>query len=99
MIVPVSQLSHRCLISSVQRSFFTGTGLDRCGLRHRDLIDHQTDTTFRDNVGDGVSQLDVDLDAITLDAEHGEDVHDRVGTPRNNGPPLDTLDEITNMWI
>mmetsp|Transcript_53293 Transcript_53293/g.60650 ORF Transcript_53293/g.60650 Transcript_53293/m.60650 type:complete len:219 (-) Transcript_53293:354-1010(-) len=99
MIVPVSPLSHRYLISSVQRSFFTGTSLDGGRLGHRDLINHETDTTFRDDIRDGVSELDVDLDRVTLDAEHGEDVDDGVGTPRNDGPPLNTLDKVTDMRI
>merc|ERR1719491_840704 len=98
MIAPVSQLSNY-LVGSVQWRFFTGPDLDGGGLGHRDLINHQTHTTFRDDIRDGVSELDVDLDRITLDAEHGEDVHDRISTPRNDGPPLDTLDQITDMRI
>merc|ERR1712161_154751 len=102
MIAPVSQSVNTFinnLIGSVQRCFFTGPDLDRGSLGHGDLINHETDTTLGNNVGDGVSQLDVDLDRITLNAEHREDIDDGVGTPRNDGPPLDTLDEITNMWI
>merc|ERR1712161_70629 len=87
------------LIRSVQRCLFTGTDLDGGSLGHGDLINHETNTTLGNNIRDTVSQLDVDLDRITLNAEHGEDVHDGVGTPRNNGPPLDTLDKITDMWI
>merc|ERR1712238_644660 len=87
-------------ISSLQQgSFLTGTLLHGRCLRHTDLINHETDPTLRDDIRDGVSQLDVNLDGIPLDAEHGEDVDDRVGTPRNDGPPLDTLDEITDMRI
>merc|ERR1712238_564055 len=66
---------------------------------HTDLINHQSNTTLRDDIRDGVSQLDVNLDRITLDAEHGEDVDDWVGTPRNDRPDLNTLDETTHMSI
>merc|ERR1719491_238684 len=101
MIVPVSQLSviSYLVVGSIQRGFFTGPGLDGGRLRHRDLIDHETNTTLGNDITNTVSQLDVDLDAITLDAEHGEDVDNRVGTPGNDGPPLNTLDEITDMRI
>merc|ERR1712238_206827 len=66
---------------------------------HTDLINHQSNTTLRNDIRDGVSQLDVDLDRITLDAEHGEDVDDWVGTPRNDRPDLNTLDKTTHMRI
>merc|ERR1719491_1324720 len=102
MIAPVQSVSYSIfhyLIGSVQRCLFTGSDLDGGGLGHGDLINHETNTTLGNNIRDTVSQLDVDLDRITLNAEHGEDVHDRVGTPRNDCPPLDTLDEITDMWI
>merc|ERR1719491_1196718 len=72
------------LVGSVQRCLFTGSDLDGGSLGHGDLIDHETDTTFRDDIGDTVSQLNVDLDGITLNTEHGEDVHNGVGTPRND---------------
>merc|ERR1712161_127181 len=101
MIAPVQSVSSyiNYLVGSVQRRFFTGTDLDRGSLGHGDLINHETNTTFRDDIGDGVSELDVDLDGITLNAEHREDVDDGVGTPRNDRPPLNTLDEITDMRI
>merc|ERR1719491_1513163 len=54
------------LVGSVQRCLFTGPDLDRGSLGHGDLINHETDTTLGDNIGNGVSELDVHLDRITL---------------------------------
>merc|ERR1740139_43817 len=87
------------LIGSVQRSFLAGTFLDGGSLGHRNLINHQTNTTLRDDIRYAVSELDVHNNAASTDAKHREDVDNRVGTPRDDSPPLDTLDKITNMRI
>merc|ERR1711865_266408 len=102
MIAPVQSVIYSIfnyLIRSVQRCLFTGSDLDGSGLGHGDLINHETNTTLGDNIRHTVSQLDVDLDRIPLNAEHGEDVDDGVGTPRNDRPDLNTLDETTHMRI
>ena len=40
-----------------------------------DLVDHQADTAFGDDVGDAVAHLDGDNCMCGIDAEHGEQVH------------------------
>ena len=83
------------VFSTVQRcflvSFFHGGRLG-----NSDLVNHQTNTALGDDVRDRVTQLDEHHNVGSGDAQHGEDVDDRVGAPRDDSPPLDTLDEVTD---
>merc|ERR1712139_1464 len=63
------------------------------GLGDGDLVDHQADTTLRDDVRAAVTDLDREHGVRSADVEHRGQVHDRVGAPTDNGDQLDVLDQ------
>merc|ERR1712072_607407 len=58
------------------------------GLGDRDLVDHEADTAFADNITHAITDLDVDHRGASRDAHHREAVNDRVGAPADAGPDL-----------
>merc|ERR1712028_154888 len=57
-------------LSGWQETLFVGLGI-------RDLVDHNSDTTLGDDVGAAVANLNADDRMCSIDAKHGEQVHDR----------------------
>merc|ERR1711953_459361 len=69
------------------------------GLRVGDLVNHQSHTALRDDVGDTVADLNGDNRRRGIDAEHGEQVHDRVCAPANYSHHLSSLDFALDFWV
>ena len=59
------------------------------GLGDRDVVDEEANAALGDDVGHTVAELDGDDRAGAIQAEHREDVHDRVRAPRDHGRPAD----------
>jgi len=69
------------------------------GLGVRDLVDHEANTALGDDVGGAVTDLDADDGVGGIDAQHGEEVHDGVGAPRDHGHDLSGLDLAADHWV
>merc|ERR1719408_582426 len=73
--------------------------LELLGLHRGDAEDQQTNTALRDDVREAVAQLDADNGLRAGGAEHGDDVHERVGQPREHGHPLGRLDLRAHVGV
>merc|ERR1712178_523256 len=78
--------SKRTPLSGVQLSSWQQGLLLR--FRIRDLVDHQAHAAFRDDVGNAVTDLNRDNRSRSIDAQHGEQVHDGVCAPTDYGHHL-----------
>merc|ERR1712039_381758 len=78
--------------SSSEEGFLLGLGA--C-----DLVDHDANTALGDDVRHAVAQLDGDHRGCSIDAQHGEQVHNRVSAPGDDGHDLGRLDLARNHWV
>jgi len=69
------------------------------GLRFGDLVDHQTDATFGNNVRDAVANLDRDDGLRSINAKHREKVHDWIRAPADHCHNLRSADLAPNDWV
>merc|ERR1719240_1577554 len=69
------------------------------GLRVGDLINHDANTALGDDVGDAVANLNANDSMCGIDAEHGEQVHNREGAPTDHGPHLCGADLVGDDWV
>mmetsp|Transcript_37337 Transcript_37337/g.93256 ORF Transcript_37337/g.93256 Transcript_37337/m.93256 type:complete len:292 (-) Transcript_37337:67-942(-) len=68
---------------------FLGDALQGVRLGHGDIVDEEADAALGNDVSGAVAKLDADDRVGAVEAEHREDVHDRVRAPRDDGRPAD----------
>merc|ERR1711865_559162 len=64
-----------------------------------DLIDHNAHTALGDDVGGAVAELNADNRMRSIDAKHGEQVHNRICAPADNRQHLRISDLSSDNWI
>jgi hypothetical protein len=85
-------------LGTVKRSFFS-TCLNGMRLGHGDGVDEEADSALGNDVRDGVSDLNEHHRLAARKADHGENVHYRVGAPRDHCRPLCLLDQATDIGV
>merc|ERR1711959_568274 len=69
------------------------------GLCIGDLIDDQSHTALGDDVRGAVANLNANNCMGSIDAKHGEQVHNRVCAPTDHGPHLGSANLAGNDWV
>merc|ERR1712064_150111 len=69
------------------------------GLCIRDLVDDQSHTTLGDDVGNAVTDLNGDNRLCSVNAKHGEQVHNRICTPTDHGHHLGNFDLVLDDYV
>ena len=69
------------------------------GLRVCDLVDGQTNAALGNDIGGAIANLDTHDSMRSIDAHHGEEVHDWVCTPGDHSHHLCSLNLASNLWV